>query len=527
MSQIRNVLFIMCDQLRWDYLSCYGHPALHTPHIDALARRGVRFTRAYAQSPVCGPSRMSFYTGRYVSSHRSSWNFVPLPVDEMTLGDHLEPSGISAALVGKTHFEADMPAIRSRRIPTGTERGRLLMEGGFEAFDRSDGVFVGSPCNEFLKTPYAAHLARHGFGGGNAWHDWVNSAVSIEGEILSGWELRHAHLPARIPEHHSETAYATERAIEYIRSRDKDPWCLHLSYIKPHWPYVAPTPYHDLYRQTAIAPAISSPSELEDPHPVYAAFTQRKESLSFSSEAVRQHVIPTYMGLIKQVDDHIGRLCAFLESSGHRDDTLIVFTSDHGDYLGDHHLGEKELFHDASARIPLIVVDPSSAAAATRGCVNGRLVEAIDIVPTIMDALGLEVPGHIIEGRSLLPLLRRQPVEAWRDVVVSELDYGFRTDTVELLGRRAQDCHATMLFDGRYKYIHYDGYRPQLFDLESDPDELVDLGKAPDLVEVRQAFESRLFLWLRERKSRKTIPDAFIEGYWTRSTKAGIELGAW
>src|SRR4029079_2363938 len=103
----KNILFIMCDQLRWDYLSCYGHPRLATPHIDALASRGVRFTRAYVQSPVCGASRMSFYTGRYVQSHGVTWNGVPLKVGEMTLGDYLRPLGLQTMLVGKTQLSAD------------------------------------------------------------------------------------------------------------------------------------------------------------------------------------------------------------------------------------------------------------------------------------------------------------------------------------------------------------------------------------------------------------------------------------
>ena len=98
MGQVRNVLFIMCDQLRWDYLSCYGHPSLQTPHIDALAKRGVRFTNAYVQSASCGPSRMSYYTGRYVSSHRAFANFVPLPIDERTVGDYLRPLGLRVAV---------------------------------------------------------------------------------------------------------------------------------------------------------------------------------------------------------------------------------------------------------------------------------------------------------------------------------------------------------------------------------------------------------------------------------------------
>ena len=111
-KKAKNILFIMCDQLRWDYLSCYGHPRLKTPNIDALAARGVRFTRAYVQSPICGASRMSTYTGRYVQSHGAAWNGFPLKVGEMTMGDYLRPLGMRTALVGKTHMEADVEGMQ-------------------------------------------------------------------------------------------------------------------------------------------------------------------------------------------------------------------------------------------------------------------------------------------------------------------------------------------------------------------------------------------------------------------------------
>lgn len=112
MAAVRNLLFIMCDQLRYDYLSSAGHPTLKTPHIDALATRGVRFSNAFCTSAVCGPSRMSFYTGRYAAAHGSTWNGVPLPVDELTMGDHLRPLGLRVALAGKTHFAPDLAGMK-------------------------------------------------------------------------------------------------------------------------------------------------------------------------------------------------------------------------------------------------------------------------------------------------------------------------------------------------------------------------------------------------------------------------------
>ena len=130
----------MCDQLRWDYLSCAGHPFIRTPNIDALARRGARFTRAFVQSPVCGPSRMSFYTGRTVNSHGASWNGLALPVSEWTIGDYLKPAGYRVALAGKTHMRGDIEGLNRLGIARDTPIGLFVAEGGFEAFDRDDGI---------------------------------------------------------------------------------------------------------------------------------------------------------------------------------------------------------------------------------------------------------------------------------------------------------------------------------------------------------------------------------------------------
>ncbi len=179
--------------------------------------------------------------------------------------------------------------------------------------------------------------------------------------------MRHAHLPARVAEQHSETVHTTDRAIDFISEQGEQPWCLHLSYIKPHWPYIAPAPYHALYGREQVLPAVRPAPGAASDHPVYSAFRQHEESLNFSRDEVRLNVVPTYMGLIKQVDDQLGRLFDVLESSGRWDDTLIVFTSDHGDFLGDHFLGEKEFLLEQAVGVPLIVRDPRAAADSNPG----------------------------------------------------------------------------------------------------------------------------------------------------------------
>ena len=309
MGKVRNVLFIMCDQLRADYLSCMGHPTLETPHIDALAARGVRFTRAFTQSSVCGPSRMSFYTGRYMVTHGANWNRVPLPLNIRTMGDHLRTLGARVALAGKTHMQIDQPGLDRLGIDRTSPHGVLATQAGFEPFDRDDGLHPGGyGATDFA---YNRYLNELGYEGENPWQDYCAAALDGDGNIVNGWEMRNAGLPARVKEIHSETAYMTRRAQDFMEECGDDRhWCLHLSYIKPHWPYLAPAPYHAMYGPGDIVPAVRSERERQTSHPVYAAFQQHEDSQSFSRDEVRETVIPTYMGLVKQIDDHLGKLFA-------------------------------------------------------------------------------------------------------------------------------------------------------------------------------------------------------------------------
>lgn len=523
MRPVRNILFIMVDQLRADYLSCAGHPHLQTPAIDALAARGVRFSRAYVQSPVCGPSRMSTYTGRYVASHGSSYNGVPLRVGEMTMGDHLRPLGMRTALVGKTHMTADRAGMARLGIDPGGAIGTLVSECGFEPYERDDGLWPDEvrPVN----LAYNTWLRARGYEGENPWHRHANAARGAGGEILSGWHMRNCHLPADIAEEHSETPYMTDRAMAFIDEAGDAPWCLHLSYIKPHWPYIAPAPYHAMYGPEHVLPANRGAAERDEPHPVHGAFMQHEESVNFARDEVRERVIPAYMGLVRQIDDQLARLWEFLDERGLFEHTLIVFTSDHGDYLGDHWLGEKELFHEESARVPLIVVDPRPEADATRGTVDAALVEAIDLLPTFVEAAGGTVPTHVLEGRSLLPRLRGER-GAWRAFAISQCDYAFR-GARRTLGRGPSEAQAWMVCGERWKYIEYDGFAPQLFDLRDDPQEQRDLGASPAHAAIRAEMKEALFQWLAHRRMRVTLPDAGVEARTDTHKQRGYLFGVW
>jgi|TARA_B110000208_G_scaffold191514_1_gene258652 arylsulfatase A-like enzyme len=520
----KKILFIMCDQLRFDYLGCTGHPSIRTPNIDALAARGVRFDRTYVQSPICGPSRMSFYTGRYARSHGALWNEHPLRVGEMTLGDHLRPLGARTVLCGKTHMTADKEGMERLGIDASTGIGALVAECGFEIWDRLDGVVPDGAKKQ--PSHYNKHLGKLGYEGPNPWHQWANSARGDDGEILSGWLLSHASEPAAVDEPDSETPYTTTRAIEFMEQAKDDSWCLHLSYIKPHWPYIVPAPYHDMYGPDDVLPVKRSEVEKTDPHPLLSGYYNHRYSKAFSRDDVRETVIPAYMGLITQIDDQIGRIVKYLEDSGQTDETLIVFTSDHGDYLGDHWLGEKELFHDQSSRVPLIIFDPSKAADETRGTVNPNLTEAIDLVPTFVDYMGGHIPDHILEGHSLLPALHGD-LTPKRSYAISEYDYSARPH-LRHLSPDAKSCGLTMVFDGHWKLIWVEGHRPMLYDLEIDPEEYHDLGASPAHQDQVQRLSRLLFDWARKQHSRVTISDEKIDTALCKDDAAyGVYLGFW
>ncbi len=527
----KNILFIMCDQLRWDYLSCYGHhPRLATPHIDGLAAKGVRFTRAYVQSPVCGASRMSFYTGRYVQSHGASWNGVPLKVGEMTLGDYLRPLGLQTVLVGKTHMRADQEGMERLGIDPGSIIGVRVAECGFDPYERDDGLHGVGPDGRYdAQVPrYNRYLNDKGYAGDNPWHDWANAAQGEGNKLASGWAMRHARKPARVLEEDSETPYMTGRAMDFIREAGDAPWCLHLSYIKPHWPYIAPAPYNAMFGAADVLPVVRSEEERQDPHPIYAEFMDLRVSKAFAREEVREEVIPVYMGLIKQIDDQLGRLFAFMQERGLLESTMIVFTSDHGDYLGDHWMGEKDLFHEPSVKVPLIVYDPSSEADRARGTVCDELVELIDLIPTFLEALGADPsePSHRLEGRSLVPFLGGATPPQWRRYAISEYDYSILPVATKL-GIQPRDARLFMVADKRWKLVHALGFRPMLYDLAADPNEFRDLGAVPACEDERRRLMAALNAWGLRLSQRTTRSEEQIRQSRGKSQRRGILIGVW
>ena len=528
MAKVRNILFIMYDQLRYDYLSCAGHPHLKTPHFDRVASHGVRFSRCYVQSPVCGASRMSFYTGRYVHSHGAAWNNYPLKVGELTMGDHLRDCGMDAWLVGKTHMKVDAKGLARLGISAESVIGARVAECGFDIHLRDDGLWGVGPDGSYdsRPSPYNTYLKGKQYPGDNPWQDYANAGVEDDMEIASGWLLKHTDKPANIREEDSETPWLTRCGIEFIEKQNPDkPWLCHLSFIKPHWPYIVPKPYHDMYNESHLLPVVRNESEKQDAHPVYQSYFQNAIAKAICAPGIREKVIPAYMGLVKQCDDQLGVLLDYLETSGRMQDTMIVLTSDHGDYLGDHWLGEKDLFHECSVKVPLIIYDPSDSANATRGTVCDELVESIDLTATFIETAGGAVPDHIVEGKSLIPFLHNLTPVQWRDYAVSEYDYSATPQAMKL-NLEPRDARLFMIADKRWKFMHADGgFRPMLFDLENDPDELNDLGDSDEHVDILSLMYERLSQWARRPSQRTTTSDETIHNMRGDSRRKGILLG--
>ncbi len=529
----KNILFIMFDQLRFDYLSCAGHPHLQTPNIDRIAARGLRFSRCYVQSPVCGASRMCFYTGRYSSSHGAQWNNFPLKVGEQTIGDHLRRLGMETWLVGKTHMAVDNDGMERLGISQDSQIGARVAECGFDIFCRDDGLWAEGPDGFYdeRRSPYNEYLRSRGYESENPWHDHANSGIDDNGDMASGWFMKHAEMPANIKEFDSETPWLTRQVIDFIDGQDgKGPWMCHASYIKPHWPYIVPEPYHDMYGRNHVPQALRHPVERENAHPVYAQFMDNVIGKAFQRDEVRDVVIPAYMGLIKQCDDQMGVLFDHLEKTGRMEDTMIVITSDHGDYLGDHWLGEKDLFHEQSAKVPLIIYDPSKEADGARGTVCDELVEAIDLAATFIDFAGGDVPDHIVEGHSLMPFLRGNIPARWREFVVSEYDFS-SSPMAENLGLAPRDARLFMIADKEWKFMHAEGegpegrFRPMLFDLINDPQEFHDLGASEEHRPVIEQMYARLGRWGRRMSQRTTKSESDILAGRRASRRKGILVG--
>lgn len=446
-----NILLITTDQQRFDTIPPHAPDFLRTPHLDVLARQGVRFDRAYAQTPICVPSRVSLMTGRGPLDHGMLGNGSTSDVmgREGTLPARLRECGYTTAAIGKMHFTPQ----RARH--------------GFDEMLLPDDYYRWLAESGSLTQPM-----RHGLG---------------QNELFPG--------RSTVPESATLTSWIADQSARYLRDRRDPtaPFFLWTSFSKPHPPLDPPEPYASMYRDCPIPdPIDSSWSRADDAPFEFLSHAQRGSYDLLPPSAIRA-ARQAYYGLVTHVDYAIGRILAALQDVDLLRRTMIVFTSDHGEFLGDHHTGSKMMFHEVSARVPLIVRPAPDSGLDLHGLASDALVTHADVTATVLAAAG---GSGVADGLDLVALA--SGTQRPRDHLIGVLG-GYGDQLVD----RDRPPGYLAVTDGRWKYIWYpEGGRRQLFDLAEDPSELVDRAESEparcaDLERLIVAeLERRDGLWL-------------------------------
>ena len=439
-----NIILITADQMRADHMGCAGAPVL-TPNLDRLAARGTAFDRAFCVSPVCTPSRAAIFTGRYPHC-TGAWNIgVSMNEDELTLCDHLRPLGYRSVAVGKMHFRPECKPFRPGGGWPGVEDPAVAFRGR-----PRDGTYYG-----FDET-HLTEDVRHG-----EYLDWLK-------QVAPDWADYHGDSPEIIrdgsalpPELH-QTRWIGQRSIEAVQRHDPaQPLFLWMSFVDPHHPFNAPKKYVDMYRDVPMP----APVEREGEHDVRPAHLRRQGERGYWPGGGEEHrhsrqemsaIIRNTYAMITFLDEEIGRLLAALAGRGMLDNAIITFTTDHGDWLGDHHLLTKgPWMYDSLARVPMVVAGPGIPA----GARTPALMENVDLLPTLLESIGQPVP-YGVQGRSCVPLFRGERPFI-RDSALTSYDIHDRGIRLKSL---RTDAFKLNVFAGE-EY-------GELFDLRTDPHEL-------------------------------------------------------
>ncbi|CAN5272053.1 alkaline phosphatase family protein [soil metagenome] len=470
MPAAKNVLLIVVDQWRGAMLPKLGADYLKLPNLDRLCAEGVTFRNHFTQAVPCGPARASLLTGMYMMNHRAVQNTIPLDSRFTNLAHELRRGGYDPALVGYTTTTPD-PRKTAPNDPRFFVLGDIM--DGFHsvgAFENRDAYF-GWVASQGFKLPTVREDI------------WKPTGASDGGATPQ---------PAAIPKELSDTAWFTERGLSYLKGRAGRPWFMHLGYYRPHPPFIASEPYNSMYRPEDMPKPVraSSPAEEAKQNALLAYYVKNTNQASFfqdgkglaseMTEAQVAQMRATYCGLMSEIDDHLGRVFDYLEQTGQWNDTLIVFTCDHGEQSGDHHLLGKIGYFDESYRIPMIVRDPREEANGTRGTIVERFTETVDTTPTILDWLGLPIPRQV-DGRSLLPFCEGDVPADWRTEV--HYEYDFRdvhySKPESSLGVPMDRCGRAVVQDENYKYVHFAALPPLFFDLKKDPGQFVNVAGDP------------------------------------------------
>lgn len=429
-----NVLLIVTDHWPASLLGAAGHPAIHTPVLDQLTRNGVRFTNCYSETPVCLPARRTMMTGCTPRQHgdRTFQPYRPMEPHLPTMAQCFRDAGYQAYGVGKTH--------------TYPQRDRI----GFDDIQLDDEgrTLYG------VTDDYEIFLGDQGYVGQQFGHGMSNNAYQST--------------PWHLPEHVHATNWATDTMARYVRRRDpKRPSFWYLGYRHPHPPLVPPQRFLDHYADVDIdMPFAGDWSEGDLPYNL-----QGVQARSVYSEREIKWARRAFYALCTHIDQQIGHLIGTIREEGILDDTIIMFTSDHGDMLGNHGMWAKQTFYECSSNVPMIVVPQAGDTDVGFNRADDRLTGLQDVMPTLLGLAGIEVPEHL-DGRSMM-------VEETREHIYGEF---------------GEEQHASrMIRDERYKLIWYPcGNHAQLFDLLDDPFEMNDLAGNPDHAEVLAGLKDEL-----------------------------------
>lgn len=525
-----NILLIIADQLRADHLGCYGNDIIRTPHIDSLSRRGVTFDRFYVASPICMPNRATLMTGRMPTLHGVRSNGIPLLQRNVTFAELLRAHGYRTGLIGKSHLQniLDASPVVNRSVWSGHAASPGLGEAvrdvvtGSE-YEQEIESRWNNPAHR-VQTPYYGfdHVEICDGHGDEAYGDyshWLEArcpqAAALRGPANALPDDRYVCPQAwrtRLPEELYPTTYLADRTIEYLwacaAADDGAPFFLQCSFTDPHHPFTPPGRYWDMYDPdhikapaTCKAPAPDAPPHLQWLHAERAAGKTNlntPRAIAINEREAREATALSY-GMLTMIDDAVGRIFQTLESCGLADNTLIVFTSDHGDLMGDHGLLFKHPLHyQGLVRVPFIWAEPPLSAPRPKRC--AQLFGTLDIAQTLLDRTSI-APFNGIQGRSLLPCLRDDMSGHGHDAILIE------EDGQRIWGGFDRPVRCRTLVNERWRLTIYLGADwGELYDLRNDPEEARNLWFLPDYRAIRADLVEILAFKMIDAQERSPLP---------------------
>ncbi len=490
-----NILFITTDQWRGECLGATGHPIVKTPNLDALAADGIAFKHHYGQATPCGPARVSLYTGMYLHNHRSLLNGTPLDSRHTNVALEARKAGYNPALFGYTDTGLDP---RNQKI---TDDYEAVLPG------------LDAVCHlNSKRVLWLKYLKAKGYDFSTTGKHVFSQQENYQGAENKG----QTYAPTIFKAEHSPAAFLVGETINYIKDQQK-PWFAHVSFLSPHPPFVAPEPYNTMFKAEDMPLPVQRATWQEEAkqHPwleyylthksAAAGFTTRPETCDRKElpDQELQQIRATYYGMMAEVDAQFGRLIDHLKQANIYDDTLIIFTSDHGENMGDHFAHSKYTYFEETFHLPLIIRDPSTAANSTRGNIVKAFTESVDLMPTMLEYIGADIP-HQCDGSSLLGFGRNIQQNEWRKEAHMEFDMRAPYDGIGAppLGLKMNQCMVNIIRDEHYKYVHFTTLPPLLFDLKNDPDEFNNLANDPNFQKIMTKYASKLLSWRMENDDR-------------------------